>query len=66
MLLFVLKQVPKRSGLQCRLHWCNFGHPDVNRSPWTKEEDKKLIQLAKDPQNTWVTIAQNLQVNCYL
>ena len=44
------------------MQWCNFGHPDVNRTAWTKEEDKKLIKLAKDPQNTWDIIAQKLQV----
>lgn len=52
----------KRSGFQCRLQWCNFGHPDVNRKPWTKEEDKMLIKLAKEPGNTWDVIAQKLQV----
>lgn len=58
----IFNQLPKRSGLECRLQWCNFGHPDVNRTAWTKEEDKKLIKLAKDPQNTWDIIAQKLQV----
>ncbi|KAL9985551.1 hypothetical protein ACROYT_G007972 [Oculina patagonica] len=62
--------VPKRSGFQCRLQWCNFGHPDVNRTAWTKEEDKMLIKLAKEPQNTWDIIAQKLQtkrtpIHCY-
>ncbi|XP_068710589.1 myb-like protein X isoform X2 [Montipora foliosa] len=62
--------VPKRTAIQCRLQWCNFGHPDVNRTPWTKEEDKKLLQLTKDPQNNWITIAQSLQtkrtpIHCY-
>lgn len=52
----------KRSGFQCRLQWCNFGHPDVNRKPWTKEEDKMLIKLAKESGNTWDVIAQKLQV----
>ena len=59
---YIFYQLPKRSGLECRLQWCNFGHPDVNRTAWTKEEDKKLIKLAKDPQNTWDIIAQKLQV----
>ena len=59
---YIFCQLPKRSGLECRLQWCNFGHPDVNRTAWTKEEDKKLIKLAKDPQNTWDIIAQKLQV----
>ena len=55
--------MPKRTGFQCRLQWCNFDHPDVNRTPWTKGEDKKLLQLAKDPNMTWVDIAQTLQVS---
>lgn len=59
---YIFYQLPKRSGLECRLQWCNFGHPDVNRTAWTKEEDKKLIKLAKDPQNNWDIIAQRLQV----
>ncbi|KAM7449052.1 Myblike DNAbinding domain-containing protein [Porites harrisoni] len=62
--------VPKRTSFQCRLQWCNFDHPDVNRTPWTKDEDKKLLQLAKDPNMTWVDIAQTLQtkrtpIHCY-
>jgi len=55
--------VQKRSGFQCRLQWCNFDHPEVNRKPWTKEEDKMLIKLAKEPGNTWDVIAQKLQVH---
>lgn len=64
--VLLIDKVPKRSGFQCRLQWCNFGHPHVNRTPWTKNEDKKLIQLAKEPQNTWDVIAQKLQVYMYM
>lgn len=37
--------VPKRTAVQCRERWVNVLDPKVNKSPWTPEEEKKLIDV---------------------
>jgi hypothetical protein len=34
-----------RTGKQCRERWHNHLDPDINKSRWTKEEDRKIFQL---------------------
>ncbi|EAY22676.1 Myb-like DNA-binding domain containing protein [Trichomonas vaginalis G3] len=50
--------LPGRLGKQCRERWRNHLDPNVNRSPWTPEEDKLLIQLHEKYGNQWVKISE--------
>lgn len=52
--------LPGRIGKQCRERWRNHLDPEVNRSPWTQEEDKILIDLHEKLGNQWVKIAESL------
>ena len=52
--------LPGRIGKQCRERWKNHLNPDVNRDPWSPEEDQILIQLHSELGNQWVKIAEHL------
>lgn len=52
--------LPGRLGKQCRERWRNHLDPNVNRSPWTPEEDKILIEMHEKMGNQWVKIAEKL------
>ncbi|GFH55585.1 homeodomain-like protein [Chaetoceros tenuissimus] len=47
-----------KSAMQCRDRWCNHLDPNINKSPWTKEEDMLLIKLQKEKGNSWTKIAK--------
>ena len=52
--------LPGRIGKQCRERWRNHLDPDVNRDPWTPEEDAILIEMHEAIGNQWVKIAERL------
>lgn len=52
--------LPGRIGKQCRERWRNHLDPDVNRQPWTPEEDQILIEMHETIGNQWVKIAERL------
>ena len=52
--------LPGRIGKQCRERWRNHLDPDVNRNPWTEEEDNILIEMHEKIGNQWVKIAEYL------
>jgi hypothetical protein len=39
--------VPGRTDVQCRERWCNVLDPSLQASPWTDEEDKKLLNVVE-------------------
>ncbi|XP_065059331.1 uncharacterized protein LOC135686883 isoform X3 [Rhopilema esculentum] len=53
--------LPQRTEKECRIRWLNIEHPCINQSKWTKEEDTKLVSLARKYSNRhWERIAQDL------
>lgn len=52
------QSLPGRIGKQCRERWRNHLDPDVNREPWTPEEDNQLMILHEQYGNQWVKISQ--------
>jgi hypothetical protein len=52
--------LPGRLGKQCRERWRNHLDPDVNRAPWTDEEDQILIDWHDKIGSKWVKIADYL------
>jgi hypothetical protein len=52
--------LPGRIGKQCRERWINHLDPDINRGPWTAEEDAKVIELHNIYGNKWVKISAQM------
>lgn len=45
--------LPPRTARQCRERWTNYINPELTQRPWTKEEDKVLIDLHQQIGNHW-------------
>ncbi|XP_047058215.1 transcription factor MYB77-like [Lolium rigidum] len=52
--------VPGRSGKSCRLRWCNQLSPQVERRPFTPDEDAAIAAAHARIGNRWAAIARLL------
>ncbi|XP_062218417.1 transcription factor MYB44-like [Phragmites australis] len=52
--------IPGRSGKSCRLRWCNQLSPQVERRPFTPEEDAAILTAHARLGNRWAAIARLL------
>jgi hypothetical protein len=57
---FIARQLKGRLGKQCRERWYNHLNPDINKKPWTQEEDEIIIEEHKTKGNKWAEIAKRL------
>lgn len=57
---FLAKMMGSRQGKQCRERWHNHLNPDIKKTPFTKEEDKVIVQLHMKYGNRWSEIAKHL------
>ncbi|GAB2222458.1 hypothetical protein Droror1_Dr00013679 [Drosera rotundifolia] len=57
----ISKSIPGRSGKSCRLRWCNQLSPQVERRPFTPEEDETILRAHARFGNKWATIARMLK-----
>lgn len=53
----VAERMPGRNTRQCRERWRNYLSPNVERGPWTKEEDELLQQKYQEYGARWIKIA---------
>lgn len=49
-----------RIGKQCRERWHNHLNPEINKSKWTDEEERTIIQAHEEFGNHWAKIAKML------
>lgn len=56
----IAKQLPGRIGKQCRERWFNHLNPDINKDPWTEEEEGILREAHSKIGNKWAVIAKFL------
>ncbi|GFP93035.1 myb-related protein 3r-1 [Phtheirospermum japonicum] len=56
----IATQLPGRMGKQCRERWHNHLNPEINKSAWTIEEEKVLINAHSVYGNKWSEIAKIL------
>ena len=56
----IAKHLNGRIGKQCRERWHNHLDPNINKSPWTGEEDRLLAQAHDQFGNQWAKIAKLL------
>lgn len=54
------KMLPGRIGKQCRERWINHLNPEINKGPWTAEEDHQLMLLHEQYGNSWSKIAAHM------
>lgn len=47
--------------MQIRERWCNLIDPKIKYTPWTKEEDERLLELAEKFQGGWAKISRHLE-----
>ncbi|XP_033914976.2 myb-related protein A-like isoform X2 [Acipenser ruthenus] len=53
--------LPKRTDAQCQHRWQKVLNPELVKGPWTKEEDKRVIELVhKYGPKRWSVIAKHL------
>ena len=50
-----------RNPRQCHDRWVYYISPNVNNSPWTEEEDARLIKLSSEMNGKWVQIAKRFK-----
>lgn len=56
----IARQLQGRMGKQCRERWYNHLNPEVNKSPWTIEEDNIIMKEHDIRGNKWADIAKAL------
>ena len=54
----IVKHMPNRNVRQCRERWNNYLDPNINKDPWTEEEDNLLLEKQQTFGNKWTTIVQ--------
>ena len=53
----VASLLPKKSAKQCKARWQEWLDPSIKKTEWTRQEDEKLLHLAKLMPTQWRTIA---------
>nr|UGC13063.1 LlMYB52-like [Lilium lancifolium] len=54
----IAEKLQGRSGKSCRLRWFNQLDPRINRSPFTEEEEERLLSSHRIHGNRWAAIAR--------
>ncbi|KDP43916.1 hypothetical protein JCGZ_20926 [Jatropha curcas] len=54
----IAEKLQGRSGKSCRLRWFNQLDPRINRSPFTEEEEERLLASHRVHGNRWAVIAR--------
>jgi len=47
----------RKSAKQCKARWYEWLDPSIKKTEWSREEEEKLLHLAKIMPNQWKTIA---------
>ena len=50
--------IARKSAKQCKARWYEWLDPSIKKTEWTREEEEKLLHLAKIFPSQWRTIAQ--------
>nr|BAR45572.1 MYB transcriptional factor [Populus tremula x Populus tremuloides] len=55
---FIAEHLQGRSGKSCRLRWYNQLDPNINKRPFTEEEEERLLRAHHIQGNRWASIAR--------
>ena len=47
----------RKSAKQCKARWYEWLDPSIKKTEWTRQEDEKLLHLAKLMPTQWRTVA---------
>lgn len=53
----VASLLPRKTAAQCKARWHNWLDPSIKKTEWTREEDERLLYLAKVRATQWRTIS---------
>ena len=53
--------MPGRNPRQCHDRWTYYLSPTINNSPWTEEEDKRIIKLQPEFKGKWVQMSKRFK-----
>ena len=56
----IANELPGRIGKQCRERWHNHLNPDINKAPWSEEEDRIILSTHAQMGNKWAELAKQL------
>ncbi|KAL0476569.1 transcriptional activator MYB [Acrasis kona] len=56
----IAQHLPGRIGKQCRERWHNHLNTNINKGPWTEEEDRLIMEAHQKLGNRWAQIAKQL------
>lgn len=56
----IARHLKGRIGKQCRERWHNHLNPEINKSAWTDDEERRIIEAHIESGNQWAKIAKLL------
>ncbi|GJJ68318.1 transcription factor MYB, plant [Entomortierella parvispora] len=56
--VFIASRIGSRTGKQCRERWHNHLDPQINKSPFTHEEDMRILELYSQIGSKWAEMAK--------
>ncbi|KAF9288355.1 Myb- protein A [Mortierella alpina] len=58
--VFIASRIGTRTGKQCRERWHNHLDPLINKSPFTHEEDMRILELYSQLGSKWAEMAKHM------
>ncbi|KAJ6733679.1 MYB PROTEIN-RELATED [Salix koriyanagi] len=55
---FIAEHLQGRSGKSCRLRWYNQLDPNINKRPFTEDEEERLLKAHQIHGNRWASISR--------
>ena len=55
----IASKMENRNSRQCKDRWCQYLSPSANKTPWTEEEENRLVILVKELNGKWKEIAKH-------